>query len=195
MPLTINIPITLDDATLAALRAALGATGPVVTPPPVEPPPVVPPPVDPVVPAVAGYTAVRQIMIPWGDYSRKYSKDVGGLHETDLLLVKFTVPADATVGKTVSINGAEWIDNGQPREACLSLSTGDFSGASLGQGSKSEGTSFGVSFVVGPPKPWQNVFKPGMPGIMPGTTAYLNVRSRGGGGDPSVSCNVFVAMK
>ena len=35
MPLTINVPITLDDATLAALRAALGATGPVVTPPPV----------------------------------------------------------------------------------------------------------------------------------------------------------------
>jgi hypothetical protein len=172
------------DGTVRQGTAPTGA----VTPPPVVPPPVLPPPV------VGGYANTRTITIPWGDVQRRYSKDVGGLRDNDLLVVRFTVPADAPVGKLCTISGAEWIDNGTPRDCCLSLVAGDFSGTSLGQGSMSEGTSFGLSFMVGPRKPGGTIMKPTYPGILPGQTAYLNVRSRGGG-DGSTPCNVFVSLK
>lgn len=191
MPLTFAATITLDDATLAALR---GGGSPVVPVPLPTPTPVpTPAPVPAPALSIPGYTATRVIVLPWGDSARRYSKDVGGLRESDCLVIQFHVPADAAVGKVVSISGAEWIDNGQPREACLSLLPGDWSGTSLGYGSKSEGTSFGVPFVVGPALPFVNVFKPGMPGVRPGQTAYLNVRQRGGAGD--TPCNVFVSLK
>lgn len=185
------VTITLTPEQVASVIAQQG--GVVITPtgPTISPPPPPPPPPNPY-PSIPGFVNTRWITIAWGDYNRKYSKDAGGLCENDCLIIKFTVPADAVLGSVHNISGAEWIDLGEPRLGCLSLTPGDFSG-SLGYGSQSEGTSFGVLFVIGPKKPF-SLKSTGMPGIMPGQTAYFNLKQRDVG-ENDRSCNVFVSLK
>lgn len=180
-----------QELALALEAAQVGVSVPTTPAPTSSPSPSPSPSPTPVpvpVPAPAGGRVV-QINLDWGmpgtGNRRVLTKDYGGFHDKDVLVVRFTTPTVSSAG-VGAIQAAEFASVAGSRTACLSEHPGVFDNAlgvqqagfaGIAGRALVSGNTVTVPFVVGSQSTWYPVLKPN-------TTYYFNVRNTNGvGGD------------
>jgi hypothetical protein len=126
---------------------------------------------------------------PWGDYTQKYTRNLGNFADNDALIIKIDIPQNVPLSKKAyTLSGGEWQDNGVPRYIRLSSKPCDFA-------SETSGTSFSATFFVNSTQVVLKSYglKLPQPTFKPGDTVYINIKNPPNG--CYGACNVFWSFK